>query len=423
MTLRLRRGGTATGGAPSPPEFGPTNGPQWVRDHAVPGSINVPPGAIQFTSNADLLTKIAANPVGTDFKSVGGTVYPWTQMVQTPLQAPNIYLLPGTIIDGQNESVSGITAFSAEGAGGAGSMKIYGGEFRNLYRAFSMLNNCIFEDAEVHNCFEVGFNMGGSNNRATRIYAHTNGRYNFSMFPSIYQTGNIVEFCHMRNGLTRILDPRIDAGCTKMHHQDGAIYRYNWIEGNNGAGLWWDGVNKNLQIYENVSENNLLWGFFYELGYGGTKLYRNAAFGNANGIPDFGTGQILTSGADGTVEGSPAYIDIYHNWIDGNGTQVQMGVVNHSGHGLSKATHYHDNDVWDHGTTLGRMTGVVSTNGTVPLTDDNTFVNNHYHTLSGQTGAAKFMFGTDQDLAGNRQTFTQWKAAGRDTTGTLVGDA
>lgn len=422
MSLRLRRGSSGEGGGgPAAPEFGPTNGMQWVRDHATPGTITVPGDAIEFVSQADLVTKVAANPSNTNFKSLPGQVYAWTSIFQESVKHPNIYWLPGAIIDGQNNSTSGITGFSTEP--GTVGMNMYGGEFRNFWRVFSMNGNCKFEDALVHDCYEKGFNFGGNSNRASRITVHTCGRYNFSMNNTGYATGNILEFVQSYNGNSRLLDPTIDAGGSKMLNQDGLQVRYCWIHNNNGSGLWWDGNNRNVQVFENVCEDNTSWGIFYELGFGGTSIYRNAAFNNANNSgasSGFGTGQILTSGADATATGSPSFIDIYQNWVDGDGTQVQMGVVNHTGHGLSKGTHYHDNDVWDRGTALGRMTGVVSTNGTVPLTDDNTFVNDHYHVLTGQTGAAKFMFGTDQNLAANRQTFTQWKAAGRDTAGTLV---
>lgn len=420
MSLRIRRGGA--GGTPPPPPppppnvFGPTDGPPWVRSHATPQPITVPPTAIEFISEADLISKVAANASNTNFKSLPGANYAWTTTFQETTKSPNIYWLPGAIIDGQNNSASGITGFTSEP--GSTGFQMYGGEFKNFWRVFSMNGNCILEDAVIHDCYEKGFNFGGNNNRVSRTVVSACGRYGFNAnAASGYATGNVIEFVQAYGNLTRALDPRVDAGCSKLLNQDGLIVRYCWIHDNFGAGLWWDGNNRNVQVLENVCENNLLWGIFYELGFGGTNIYNNAAFGNATGTSDFGTGQILTSGADATASGSTPYIDIYNNWVDGDGTQVQIGVMNHTGHGLAKGTHYHDNDVFDHGTTLRRMAGVCSTNGTVPLTDDNTFENNHYHVLTGQTGAQKFVFGTDQNVG---QTFAQWQTAGRDDTGTMV---
>lgn len=423
MSMRMRRGSTGgTPPGPPPATYGPVEGPQWVRDNAAPQTITVPPGAIEFTSRADLVTKIAANPAGTDFKSLASTVYTWSQPLQESVKAPRLYFLPGAIVDGFNNSVSGIVAFSSEP--GAAGIHIRGGEFRNFNRVFSMNGNSVFEDATAYNCFDKVFNFGGSNNRATRVYAHSGGRYNISMFSPSYGIDNVLEHCHIANGNTRGLDPTVDAGGTKFLIQDGLICRYNWVENNNGSGLWWDGNNRNLQIYDNVCEDNDRWGIFYELGFGGTVIHHNALFDNANNTQassGFGTAQLLSSGSDATTGGGDtSIIDIYNNWIDGDGTQVQMGVMNHSGHGLAKGTHYRDNDVWDRGTVTGRMAGVVSTNGPIPLTDDNTFEDNHYHVLSGQLSAAKFRFGDSQNDATQAQTFTQWKAAGRDDTGTMV---
>jgi len=428
VSLRIRRGGGSAGPPPPPPppatEFGPINGPQWVRDHATPGTITVPGGAIQFTSEADLVTKVAANPSNSNFVSLSGGYYPWTSQYQETTKHPNIYWLPGTVVDGQNNSSSGITGFTSEP--GSVGFTMYGGEFKNFWRVFSMNGSCKLEDALIHDCYEKGFNFGGNSNRVSRSIVHSCGRYNFSMFTSSgYATGNVLEYVQSYNGNTRLLDPSIDAGGSKMIAQDGLQVRYCWAHDNYGSGLWWDGNNRNVQVSQNVCENNNRWGIFYELGFGGTNIYRNACFNNANNraaADGFGTAQLLSSGCDATSTGNFPFIDIYQNWIDGDGTQIQMGIVNHPGHGTSKGTHYHDNDVWDRGTSRGRMTGLSSSAGTIPLdpASDNTWENNHYHVLTGQTGVDKFMWGTDQNVTTNWQTFTQWKAAGRDDTGTLV---
>ncbi len=107
------------------------------------------------------------------------------------------------------------------------------------------------------------------------------------------------------------------------------IVRRNEVHDNYGAGLWWDGFNKNAQVYDNVVYDNRNWGIFWELSYGGTKIHDNTLTNNGlgDGTPNwFNNVQLLVSCSDGSVGG----IEIYENTIDG--AAYPLGLINHSGH-------------------------------------------------------------------------------------------
>lgn len=417
----MRRGGiTSLGGGGPSQVYGPTAGVPEVRAGTAVQAVTDPGGGVTFTTWNDLAGKIAANPSGTTFvHAQGGVINDVTFQINTTTKAPKIYFLgvagsTATVLDGQNETSGGITALSA-----GDQTEVYGGEWKGLWRGIAMEGSaCVIQDNVIHNCWLKGFNFGvGIGCRATRVYVHSNGDYNLS---SSGGNGHILEYCHIANGNTRNLPINVDAGAMKF--AAGAhdfVVRNNWVEGNNGPGIWCDGFLYNMSISENVVENNIFTGIFYELSYGGTSIHHNAVLNNAPNTNDFGSGNLMSSGSDATVQGSDQQIEINNNLIDGNGTQVQMGIINHSGHGLSKGTYFHDNDVTDRGAAFSRSVGLITTNGTVPLdpASNNLFASNRYHVPSGQTGAAGFAWGTNQST--DIKTFTQWQAVPQDAGATI----
>ena len=117
-------------------------------------------------------------------------------------------------------------------------------------------------------------------------------------------------------------------GGTKFVGSDGMIVRGNEVHDNYGAGLWWDGFNRNAQVYDNVVYDNRNWGIFWELSYGGTKIHDNTLTDNGvgDGTPNWGANvQLLVSTSDGSVG---AGIEIYENTIDG--AAYPLGLLNHS---------------------------------------------------------------------------------------------
>ncbi len=152
----------------------------------------------------------------------------------------------------------------------------------------------------------------------------------------------IIEDSEIAFNNTRKLPTDDDAGGTKFVGSDGMIVRRNEVHDNYGAGLWWDGYNKNAQVYGNVIYNNRNWGIFYELSYGGTKIHDNTLTGNGlgDGTPNwFNNVQLLVSCSDGSVG---AGIEIYDNTIDG--AAYPLGLINHSHHPTrTRQVYVHDN--------------------------------------------------------------------------------
>ena len=141
-------------------------------------------------------------------------------------------------------------------------------------------------------------------------------------------TGVIIEDSEIAFNNTRELSILDDAGGTKFVGSDGMIVRRNEVHDNYGAGLWWDGYNKNAQVYGNVVYDNRNWGIFCELSYGGTTIHDNTLTDNGlgDGTANWGNNvQLLVSASDGSVG---AGIEIYDNTIDG--AAYPLGLINHS---------------------------------------------------------------------------------------------
>ena len=159
------------------------------------------------------------------------------------------------------------------------------------------------------------------------------------------------------------------------------IVRRNEVHDNYGAGLWWDGYNKNAQVYGNVVYDNRNWGIFYELSYGGTKIHDNtltataSATGRRTGAANV---QLLVSTSDGSVG---AGIEIYGNTIDG--AAYPLGLLNHSsGTPLTRQVYVHDNVMTLRAPTT--RVGAVVYQGSTELFDaaaGNRFDHNTYRVL------------------------------------------
>ncbi len=189
------------------------------------------------------------------------------------------------------------------------------------------------------------------------------------------------------------------------------IVRGNEVHDNYGAGLWWDGFNKNAQVYGNVIYNNLNWGIFYELSYGGTKIHDNTLTNNGlgDGTPSwFNNVQLLVSASDGSVG---AGIEIYGNTIDG--AAYPLGLINHSSHPTrTRQVYVHDNDMTLRAPTT--RVGGVAFDGLTELFDaaaNNRFDHNTYRVLD--LTAAYWAWN------GQTLTWAQWQASGHDVNGTL----
>ena len=168
--------------------------------------------------------------------------------------------------------------------------------------------NGLVEGTEFRENFNAGLTIQGDNARVSASYTHHNGRYGLVVTPPCVgcpgPSDVIIEDSEIAFNNTRQLPTNDDAGGTKFSAGTGMIVRGNEVHDNYGAGLWWDGYNRNAQVYDNVIYNNRNWGIFWELSYGGAKIHHNTLTGN--GIGD-GTAnwsanvQLLVSCSDGSI--------------------------------------------------------------------------------------------------------------------------
>ena len=188
------------------------------------------------------------------------------------------------------------------------------------------------------------------------------------------------------------------------------IVRRNEVHDNYGSGLWWDGSNRNAQIYDNVVYNNRNWGIFWELSYGGTKIHHNTLTGNGvgDGTANWGANvQLLISTSDGSVGG----IEVYENTIDG--TAYPIGLLNHSsGTPLTRQVYVHHNTMTLRSSST--RVGASVFNGSAEIftaAANNRFDHNVYRvpTLTGAYWAWN----------GQILTWAQWRAIGHDANGVL----
>jgi hypothetical protein len=259
----------------------------------------------------------------------------------------------------------------------------------------------------------MGLTVQGDNGRVSNIYTHHNGRYGINVtMPCVGcpgPSGVIIEDSEIAFNNTRELPIGDDAGGTKFVSSDGMIVRGNEVHDNYGSGLWWDGFNKNAQIYDNVIYNNTNWGIFWELSYGGTKIHHNTL--NGNGVGDtnwFGNVQLLVSTSDGAMGGG---IEIFENTIDG--TAYPLGLINHSsGTPLTSHVYVHDNDMTLRAPTT--RVGAAAFDGLTELFSaeaDNRFDRNTYRVLD--------LNGAYWEWDGTTLTWEQWQSLGHDLNGTL----
>jgi hypothetical protein len=266
----------------------------------------------------------------------------------------------------------------------------------------------VIEGTEFRENFYAGLGILGDNVRITNVHSHHNGQYGVvATHPCAGCAGpkNItIEDSEIAFNNTRRLDPGRDAGGTKFSAgTDGMIVRRNEVHHNYGSGLWFDGFNKNAQIYDNVIHDNYRWGIFWEISYGGAKIHHNTLTGNGigDGTSNAFNAQLVVANSDGTSGG----IEIYNNAIDG--AAYPLSLIDLSSR--STRTRY----VWVHDNVmiLRASTARVGAFGSA-LFDagaHNRFDRNTYRVPS-TTG--KYWSWNSQTLA-----WAQWQGVGHDVLG------
>jgi parallel beta-helix repeat protein len=375
---------------------------------------------VQVRPGTDLQARIESKPRGTTFCFAKG-LYLLSGTIRTGQKFPTLDLRAGAVIDGQNGGFVGITG--PDGPADKPGTTILGGVFQHFGNAGAPIwvsplivrRNGVVKGTEFKENFNAGLAIQGSNARVSHVDTHHNGRYGLVVTQPCDgcsgPVGVIVEDSEIAFNNTRRLSTSDDAGGTKFSGgTDGMIVRGNEVHDNYGSGLWWDGFNRNAQVYGNVIRDNRNWGIFWELSYGGAKIHDNTLTGN--GIGDgtanwYNNVQLLVSCSDGGV----GRIEIYDNTIDG--AAYPLGLINHSNHPLRTAGVYvHHNRM-----TLrssGDEVGAVAFDGLTELFSaaaNNRFDSNTY--LVTDPG------GTYWAWDGQMLTWSQWQALGHDQYGAV----
>jgi len=356
----------------------------------------------------------------TTFCFAGG-VYRLSRTLWTNDKFPILDLRAGAIIDGQNGSFVGING--ADAPPGQQGQTILGGVFQHFGNASAptwaspviVHGGGVVEGTEFKENFNTGLAIQGSDVRVTSVYTHHNGRYGLTVSQACVGCPGpqavVIEDSEISFNNTRKLPVTGDAGGTKFSGAtNGMIVRRNKVHDNYGAGLWWDGYNKNAEIYDNNIYNNRNWGILWELSYGGTKIHGNTLVGNGlnGGTQSFFNGvQLLISCSDGSVGG----IQVYGNTIDG--AAHPLGLVNHSMHPTrTRNVYVHDNVMTLRGSST--RVGAVAGNGLVELFSSGANNRFDFNTYRVPNPAGTYWAWDTKSL-----TWAQWRAYGLDHDGVM----
>lgn len=375
---------------------------------------------VPVSPSSSIQALIDANVPRTRFCFRSG-LYELSDTISTGDKFPVLDLRAGAIIDGQNGGFIGIDGPNPP-ADQRGTI-VLGGVFQHFGNAASpswvapiiVRRNSVVNGTEFRENFNSGLTIQGSNARVTNVFTHHNGRYGLNgggcgcpADPPSGVNGVIIENTEVAFNNTRQLDIGDDAGGTKFVGWNGAVIRDNNVHDNYGAGLWFDGYNKNIRVYGNRVTDNRNWGIFYELSYGGTTIHHNRLVGNGvgDGVTSdsawYANVQLLVSCSDGSTGG----IEVHSNTIDGEAKA--LGLINHDQHPIrTRGVYVHDNTF-----TLRSWTSQVGAMAFDGLTElftasaNNRFEHNDYRVRSRR--------GSHWTWDGKTLTWRQWQAVGDD---------
>jgi hypothetical protein len=377
---------------------------------------------VRISPDVDIQRRINASPPGTTF-CFAKAVYQLTATLWTGDRFPRLDLRAGAVIDGHNGDFVGING--DETPQDRRGTVILGGVFQHFGNAdapdyvqpVAVRRNMSVRGTEFRENFNTGLGIIGDHAVISNIYTHHNGRSGLVVTQSCEgcpgPKGVVIQDSEIAFNNTRHLDPGFDAGGAKFTAgTDRMIVRRNEIHNNYGSGLWFDGSHQNAQIYGNYIHDNRNCGIFYEISYGGTKIHHNTLVGN--GIGDGSVSwtmnvQLNIVSSDGNLGGSGG-INIYRNRIAGSA--YPLGVSTHSGRPITKQVFVHDNLMILRAPST--RTGGVDDSGTGEMfapTSGNRFEGNTYRVPD--PNAAYWVWD------GQTLTWSQWQAAGHDTTGTV----
>lgn len=217
----------------------------------------------------------------------------------------------------------------------------------------------------------------GKNTVVRKNLIHDNGQYGIGGGGD----GDLIEGNEVyRNNTLRFFNDGWDAGGTKIVLSTGVTARGNYYHDNYGPGLWFDIDDHSTTIEDNIVENNLHEGIFYEISSAAvirhnTVRSNEKAHTGANSVSIWYGGSLLLNDSKDA--------DIYCNLVDAGAGVNAIGMAD-SDRGAS-ATHgvYEIANVHVHDNVIGLQAG-AGTNGMVGRTpaltsSDNEFYDNHYY--------------------------------------------
>jgi Right handed beta helix region len=350
-------------------------------------------------------------------------VYQLSGTVSTGSKFPRLDLRAGAVIDGQDRAFPGITG--ADAPRDQRGTVILGGVFQHFGNASApswvspvmIHRNWVVVGSEFKDNFNAGLAIQGDGARVSRVNSHHNGRYGLVVTAACAHcpgpSGVVIEDSEIAFNNTRQLPTTGDAGGTKFSGGTrGMIVRHNDVHDNYGSGLWWDGYNRNANVYGNKIYNNRNCGILYEISFGGTKIHHNTLTDNATGADTVDwmlNVQLSVASSDGS-RGGRGGIEIYANTIDGDA--YPLGLVTHAGRPSTKQVQVHDNVLMLRATSS--RVGGADASGTGEMfrpSAGNRFRANTYRVLDPR--AAYWAW------KGQTLTWREWRALGHDANGNV----
>ena len=356
---------------------------------------------IEIDPGNSIQTVVDANPAGTTYVLTTGT---HTQQSVTPKTGDTFIGQTGTILDGED-----VTARAFRSAGGtADDVTISTMEIKNYTQdrtgvvQSSDNSGWTFTDLEVHDNLASAGIQHGPNATLTRCHVHHNRTGILSVGTGA--DGSVVDDCEVSfNNHLDTYDSGDEAGGSKWLKTDGMTVKNCHFHDNHDNGIWFDADNLNIIIEDNLCEDNLGNGIFYEISYGPTVIRNNDLLRNA------GAGVRVSSSSDVEVHGNTMVAEsTIHAFfgLDADRGSGALGELRVTG------LNFHDNTVT---VDSGAAAGVRDNFGTeacwgAPAA--NVFSNNTY-----------FSQATDVFWwVGNvKHNFATWQGYGHDATGSRTG--
>lgn len=427
-----------------PSDFGPTNGRQSVIDNAGPRAVAEPQSYVEITTsdNANINTILTNNP-GATFYFRAGTYNRTSTIV--PKANQTLVLESGAILDGGSNNFG--AAIQINNTNG---VTIRGGKIQNVGSNATGANGrgilvqgtsegTTIEDVEVTSCYRSGVVVQTTTAGGTTVqycYIHDNGQYGFNINANSAGTPGSDDVTFYRNEIsgnnTQHANPGDDAGtCKIIDARNGGLNAItlteNYVHDNYGFGLWVDNGEPDttgFTISENVCEDNLFGGIFYEVGGGGCTISRNYLKGNGKGDATyaqslFNRWQIIISTSDGSL-GVGTGILVELNDVDSttNGNAEKLiGLVDFTrGEGTHvKQVTVQNNRLWCR--TSSAQVGGFDDNTVHILQNEatNDFQDNEYHVVDLTHSNWKWPSSANGNVNRN---FTAWQGFGFDTNAT-----